>query len=201
MIASISGVLASKSPNLAVVDVHGVGYQVFVPLSTFYQLPELTKPVSLHIHTHVREDALQLFGFSKPEEKSVFLLLIGISGVGPKLALNILSGLPFDDLIQAFREGSVVKLSSIPGVGKKTAERLALEMKDRMRSVFPEGVPTAGSGHSPSEGAGSDDAVSALVNLGYKNVQAKEAVRKILSTNADMPIESLIKSALRILSK
>jgi holliday junction DNA helicase RuvA len=201
MIASVAGVLVSKSPNVAVVDVHGVGYQVYVPLSTFYQLPELGKPVSLHIYTHVREDALQLYGFLKPEEKTVFLLLLGISGIGPKLALNILSGLPIEELVTAIKDGNVGKLSSIPGVGKKTAERLALELKDRIGTVLYAAIPSM-EGTSPIQDVPvSDDAVSALVNLGYKTPQAKEVVRKVIGSDGNLPIESLIKAALKILSR
>jgi holliday junction DNA helicase RuvA len=201
MIASVAGVLVSKSPNMAVVDVHGVGYQVFIPLSTFYKLPELGKPATLHIYTHVREDALQLYGFLKLEEKTVFLLLLGISGVGPKLALNILSGLPIGELVKAIKDGNVTKLSSIPGVGKKTAERLALELKERIGAVLYDAVPTI-EGTSPLQDVPvSDDAVSALVNLGYKTPQAKEVVRKVISSDGNLPIESLIKAALNILSR
>ena len=201
MIASIAGVLVSKSPNVVIVDVQGVGYQVFIPLSTFYQLPELSQPVALHIYTHVREDALQLYGFLKPEEKTVFLLLLRISGVGPKLALNILSGLPFEELVKAIRTADVARLTSIPGVGKKTAERLALELKDRIGSVMAEAV-TSTEGVAPVQDVPiTDDAVSALINLGYKTPQATEAVRKVISSDGNLTIESLIKAALKIMSK
>ena len=201
MIASVTGVLISKSPNMAVVDVHGVGYQVFIPLSTFYKLSELSKPVTLYIYTHVREDALQLYGFLKQEEKTVFLLLLGISGVGPKLALNILSGLPIDELVKAIKDGNVTKLTSIPGVGKKTAERLALELKERIGAVLYEAVPSI-EGTSPVQDVPvSDDAVSALVNLGYKTPQAKEVVRNVIRSDGNLPIEPLIKAALKILSR
>ena len=202
MIASIAGVITSKSPNMAVVDVHGVGYQVFIPLSTFYHLPESSQSITLHIYTHVREDTLQLYGFLRLEEKMVFLLLIGISGVGPKLALNILSGMPLEDLVKAVKTGNVQKLYSIPGVGKKTAERLTLELKDRMLTILPDSVPSSEAGISNRDFPMEQDAVSALVNLGYKSADAKEAVMGVLSTNnGDLPIESLIKAALRILSR
>ena len=201
MIASLSGVLISKSPNVAVVDVHGVGYQVFIPLGTFYQLPELIKPITLHTHTHVREDALQLYGFLKREEKTAFLLLIGISGIGPKLALNILSGISLEELVQAVSEGNVSKLFSIPGVGKKTAERLVLELKDRMVFALPGLVSTAGHPLPVHDPPVTDDAVSALINLGYKSQQAREAVRKVMGSEPDLSIESVIKSSLRLLSE
>ncbi len=202
MIASISGVLVSKSPNLVVVDVHGVGYQIFIPLSTFYHLSEEGKPVRLQTYTHVREDALQLYGFLKAEEKSVFLLLLGVSGVGPKLALNILSGLPLEEFVKAVRADDAAKLALIPGVGKKTAERLALELKDKMRTVLHD-TAQVGAGDAPlSQSPTTEDVVSALVNLGYKTPQAREAIRKVLaSSDDDQPIEDLIKAALKVLSR
>ena len=198
MIASLVGVLIDKSPNVAVIDVHGVGYQVFIPLSTFYQLPELGKSIALKTYTHVREDILKLYGFLRTDEKTVFLLLLSISGIGPKLALNILSGLPFDDLIKAIEMGDVAKLASIPGVGKKTAERLTLELKDRIGAVLPQAITSI---ESAQESSTTQDAVSALVNLGYKTPQAKETVQKVIRSDGDLPVESLIKAALSILSR
>jgi Holliday junction DNA helicase RuvA len=200
MIASLTGTLVSKSPNAAVVDVHGVGYRVFVPLSTFYLLPEEKKSVTLLTHTHVREDALQLYGFLRNEEKAVFLALIGVSGVGPKLALNILSGLPLEDFVKAVRAGDVARLSLIPGVGKKTAERLALELKDKIATAMPSVGATPGMESTPSGDSTIDDAVSALVNLGYKSAEAREAVKRAAGGEA-VSIESLIKAALKTLSK
>ena len=201
MIASIAGVLISKSPNSIIVDVHGVGYQVFIPLSTFYRLPELSKPVTLHTYTHVREDALQLYGFFHQEEKAVFLLLLGISGIGPKLAVNILSGLPLAEFVAAVRQGDEAKLSSIPGVGPKTAARLALELKEKIQGVVPMEA-AVGDRAKAQDSKKMEDAVSALVNLGYKTPQAKEAVKKVLvASDGDLSVESLIKDALRILSR
>jgi Holliday junction DNA helicase RuvA len=201
MIASLSGVLVSKSPNAIVVDVHGVGYQIFIPLSTYYRLPELNEPVTLQTYTHVREEALQLYGFLTPEEKSVFLLLLGVAGIGPKLAVNILSGLPLPEFVAAVLQGNEAKLNSIPGVGQKTAARLALELKGKIGEVA--GVGAAAGEPARREDLGKmDDAVSALVNLGYKTPQAKEAVKKVLSgNNGDVSVELLIKNALRILSR
>ena len=201
MIASIAGVLISKSPNSIIVDVHGVGYQVFIPLSTFYRLPELSKPVTLHTYTHVREDALQLYGFFHQEEKAVFLLLLGISGIGPKLAVNILSGLPLAEFVAAVRQGDEAKLGSIPGVGPKTAARLALELKEKIQGVVPMEA-AVGDRAKAQDSKKMEDAVSALVNLGYKTPQAKEAVKKVLvASDGDLSVESLIKDALRILSR
>lgn len=201
MIASIAGVLILKSPNMIIVDVHGVGYQVFIPLSTFYRLPELSKPVTLHTYTHVREDTLQLYGFFSQEEKAVFLLLLGISGIGPKLAINILSGLPLAEFVAAVRQGDELKLSSIPGVGAKTAARLALELKEKIQGVVPMEA-WVGDRAKAQDSKKMEDAVSALVNLGYKTPQAKEAVQKVLmASDGDLPVESLIKDALRMLSR
>ena len=201
MIASLTGILISKAPNVAVVDVHGVGYRVFVPLSTFYLLPEEKKSVTLQTHTHVREDALHLYGFLRSEEKAVFLSLIGVSGVGPKLALAILSGLPLDEFVRAVRAGDVARLSLIPGVGKKTAERLALELKDKIAAAVPSSGLSGAKAAPGPDGPLADDAVSALVNLGYKSAEAREAVKRVAEGEADLPIESLIKAALKSLSK
>lgn len=201
MIASIAGVLISKSPNVIIVDVHGVGYQVFIPLSTFYRLPELSKPITLHTYTHVREDVLQLYGFFTREEKAVFLLLLGISGIGPKLAINILSGLPLQEFVAAVRQGDELKLSSIPGVGAKTAARLALELKEKIQGVAPIEV-LVGDRAKAQDSKKMEDAVSALVNLGYKTPQAKEAVKTVLmASDGDLSVESLIKDTLRMLSR
>src|SRR2546428_614672 len=141
MIAQISGRLVLKKPNLIVVDVHGVGFEINIPLSSFYPLPEEGSDVSLQTYTHVREDTLALFGFLTEREKLVFGQLIGISGIGPKLAITILSGLPLEDFIAAVKKGDIFKLTTIPGVGKKTAERVALEMKDKVTRLVAEGAP------------------------------------------------------------
>ncbi|MBI3812796.1 MAG: Holliday junction branch migration protein RuvA [Nitrospirae bacterium] len=205
MIASLTGILKQKTPHTIIVDVHGVGYEAVVPLTTFYQLPPQNETVHLWTHTHVREDALQLFGFSTVEEKNVFLLLLGVSGIGPKLAINILSGLPLSELIAAVRQGDIAKLSSIPGIGRKTASRLALELKEKMLAVT---VPSTAAGPMEEKDAERiEDAVSALVNLGYKAPLAKDAVKTVLqSRNGEsggegLPIESLIKETLKVLSR
>jgi Holliday junction DNA helicase RuvA len=205
MIASLTGILKQKTPHSVIVDIHGVGYEAIVPLTTFYRLPSQNETVHLWTHTHVREDALQLFGFSTVEEKKVFLLLLGISGIGPKLAINILSGLPLAELVAAVRQGNIAKLSSIPGIGRKTASRLALELKEKMLAVT---VASTASGPMEEKDAERiDDAVSALVNLGYKSPLAKDAVKAVLqSRNGEsggdgLPIEELIKETLKVLSK
>ena len=196
MIAHISGTLAQKIPTEAVVDVGGVGYQIFIPLNVFYRLPEIGAAVRLQIYTHVREDALQLFGFQDHEEKQLFLLLIGVSGIGPKLAVNILSGIAAEDLARALKEADQARLVAIPGVGRKLAERMIVELKDRFATLAPAGPESA----RPE--AGSQlllDAVSALVNLGYKRPDAEKVVREVLR-RGDRSLEGVIKETLRRIS-
>lgn len=196
MIAQITGRLAQKHPGEIVLDVGGIGYQVLIPLNVFYSLPEVGGPVSLQIYTHVREDALQLFGFHDFAEKQVFLLLTGVSGIGPKLALNILSGIPADELARALRDGDQARLLAIPGVGRKLAERMIVELKDKFATLTPLTVEPAQSG------VGSElmrDAVSALVNLGYKKPEAEKSVREVLRSG-DRSLEDLLKESLRRLS-
>jgi Holliday junction DNA helicase RuvA len=196
VIAQLNGQLAHKLPGEIVVDVGGVGYQVFIPLSVFYRLPEVGVPVTLQIHTHVREDALQLFGFHDHAEKQVFLMLTGVSGIGPKLALTILSGIPVDDLARALRESDQVRLVAIPGVGKKLAERMIVELKDKFAALGSFAI------ESPKPQAGSQlmqDAVSALVNLGYKKPEAEKQVREALSSGKQS-LEEVLKEALRCIS-
>lgn len=191
MIARLSGTLAHKSPEYLIVDVQGVGYQVSVSLNTFYQLPESGQPVQLQVHTHVREDALQLYGFLDRSEKDLFLLLVGVSGIGPKLALNILSGRPASELKDALQSGDLVRLTAIPGVGKKTAERLVLELRDKLRLLH--GVPA----EEPQPSGGFDvEAVSALINLGYRPADAERAVKAARAAGAS-DLESTIRDALR----
>jgi Holliday junction DNA helicase RuvA len=193
MIAKISGNLAHKAPGEVIVDVGGVGYHVFVSLGVFYRLPEVGRAVSLHIHTHVREDALQLFGFLEQGEKQLFLLLNGVAGIGPKLAINILSGIPSDELARALREGDQPRLVSIPGVGRKLAERLIVELREPLRSV-----PAAGDGKAAASQL-LRDAVSALVNLGYRQTEAEQAVRNVAQREG--PLEEILKEALRRLGQ
>jgi Holliday junction DNA helicase RuvA len=205
MIASLTGILKQKTLHSILVDVHGVGYEAVVPLTTFYRLPSQNETVHLWTYTHVREDALQLFGFSTVEEKNVFLLLLGISGIGPKLAINILSGLPLAELVAAVKKGDIAKLSSIPGVGQKTASRLALELKEKILTVAVDVISAGPVEEKDAQRV--EDAVSALVNLGYKSPLAKDAVKKVLnSLNGEsgregFPIEELIKETLKVLSR
>lgn len=193
MIAHISGTLAQKIPGEIVVDVNGVGYQISIPLNVFYGLPEIGGQVSLQVYTHVREDTLQLFGFQDGAEKQVFLLLTAVSGIGPKLAINILSGIAAEDLARALREGDQVRLIGIPGVGKKLAERMIVELKDKFMAL-----PSAGASSRPTEHDSHlmQDAVSALVNLGYRRGEAENNVRAVLK-EGEAALEYVLKEALR----
>ncbi len=202
MIAHLSGRLESKSPEEAVVDVAGVGFQVLVSLHSFYRLPEPGQPVRLLIYTHVREDVLQLFGFGDDGERRLFLLLLGVAGVGPKLALNILSGLPAHELVEALDAGDVARLVSIPGVGKKTAERLVLELREKMSSLKARtGVQLANGelGQAVRATGIEAEAVSALVNLGYRRPDAERAV-KAAHAAGDADLERVIRDALKRMS-
>jgi len=194
MIAKIRGTLASKIPGEVVVDVGGVGYQIFIPLSVFYRLPEVGGAVSLHIHTHLREDALQLFGFLEHDERRIFLLLNSVAGIGPKLAINILSGIPADDLARALREGDEPRLVSIPGVGKKLAERMIVELRDRFLAQSTSELGRADGSQLMR------DAISALVNLGYRRAEAEKSVREV-AQRGEGTLAELLKEALRRLGQ
>lgn len=193
MIAKLRGILDHKAPGEVVVDVGGVGYQIFTALSVFYRLPELGQPVTLLVYTHVREDALQLFGFFDLVEKQTFVLLTGVSGIGPRLALNILSGMVAGELLDALREGDVARLVSIPGVGKRLADRMIVELRDRIE-MLPETAPEMATAPGIR-----GDALSALVNLGYRRSDAERAVRRVLSDGAS-ELETVLREALRLLS-
>lgn len=198
MIAHLKGELTDKSPASIVVDVHGVGYQLFVSLSTYCELPDPGSQVSLRVHTHVREDELKLFGFSTEVEQKIFEKLITISKVGPKLALTILSGMSPQDLLDAIAENNVSQLNSIPGVGQKTAERLILEMKDKLKDLGLEASAQLSS--TPKNGL-YNDALSALINLGYKKPAAEKALNNVTGrSEGEQSLEFLIKECLKILS-
>ena len=200
MISHLSGTLFEKSTQSIVIEVGGVGYEVFVPLSTFYALPEKQAPVSLHIHTHVREDALVLFGFSTRLEKSLFLMLVSVSGIGPKLSANILSGMGAEELLRAIASGDADRLQAIPGIGKKTAERIALELKDRAAKFSGDSeIPPMQTPGTEAERR-MEDALSALLNLGYSIKMAKAAIEKAKILVKDETLEGLIKESLKILS-
>ena len=198
MIAFLRGRVLDKFPNRIILDVSGVGYEVHVPLSTYYEIGEAGSDVSLRVHTHVREDTLQLFGFLTPLEQLLFQRLIAISGIGPKLAVAVLSGIDSRELVVAVQRADVARLTRIPGVGKKTAERMVLELKDRLKDVAP--APEA-EGAQPSTGDRlRTDLISALENLGYHRPLAEKAV-DAGHTSDDATFEDALRSALRELMR
>lgn len=198
MIALLTGKIAYKSPDHIILDVNGVGYRVMIPFSTYYELPE-EGVISLHIHTSVREDAIHLYGFRTRLEKSFFQLLISVSGVGPKLARDILSNIQPAPLAQALSQSDIQKLSTIPGIGKKTAERLIVELKDKVGKLDISALPTTEARGIPTEDV-LDDVTSALMNLGYKEPQVKKALGG-LDSSGGAGVEELLKQALKILMK
>jgi len=199
MIAHIRGRLTYKSPEYIVVDVAGVGYRIFIPLSTYYRLPAQGEVVELQTYTHVREEALQLYGFLTTEEKDLFEQLLRVSKVGPRLARNIISGLPITELRQAIIEKDILAISSIPGVGRKMAERLVMELRDRLMQAAKAKEPAPALGIPAAQTL--NDAVSALVNLGYKQEVARRVVKKSWQElGEDESLEELIKYSLRNLA-
>lgn len=195
MIARLSGTLAEKQVQRLIVDVQGVGYDVLVPLSTFYSLGEPGSPVTLRIYTHVREDALQLYGFLTPLEQELFERLITVSGIGPKVALAVLSGIEPADLVRAIRQGDIARLTSIPGIGRKTAERLVVELKDRLRAADDDG------GAQGAAGGLRDDLLSALVNLGYQRTTVEKTVDTVLGRSGGADFQGALREILRELSR
>ena len=199
MIAFLRGRIIDKHPNRLIVDVHGVGYEVHVPLSTYYDVGEEGAEVSLRVHTHVREDALQLYGFLSLLEKEVFERLIGISGIGPKLAVAVLSGIGPAELVGAIERSDIARLTAIPGVGRKTAERIVLELRDRLHHLVV--VSAAGVAEAAPADRLRDDLVSALLNLGYHRPLAEKAVDSTLTSSDDLTFEHALKRALRELMR
>lgn len=202
MIAHLEGILREKEPTRAIVSVAGVGYEVLVSLSTFSALPDEGKSVSLRVHTHVREDAIQLFGFHTDLERALFEQLIRVNGVGPKLAQALLSGLAPHDLAAALARGDAASLCAVPGVGAKTAQRLVLDLRERVAAL----QAAAGPAPEPTPAAGGDDerveaVVSALVNLGTVRPRAERAARDALGVAPDAPLEQLVRAALRRLAR
>jgi Holliday junction DNA helicase RuvA len=193
MIGRLTGRLASKAPDQILLDVAGVGYLVHIPLSTFYELPEVEKPASLWIHTHVREDALSLFGFLTERERSLFLLLLGVAGIGPKVALTVLSGIPPSELVAALRKQDVRRLVAVPGVGKKTAERMVLELSEKVAAFAEEAPPE-------TTAVAAEDVISALVNLGYRRSDAERSVDAIARAGAPEEFGDYLKLALKKLT-
>jgi Holliday junction DNA helicase RuvA len=194
MIAHLRGILIAKHPSQAVVEAGGVGYDVAISIPTFSDLPDAGSEVALHIHTHVREDAIALFGFRRIEEKRLFEKLLSVSGIGPKLAITILSGMPVADMIGAIRGGDVARLTRIPGIGKKTAERMVLELREKVEE-FGAAAP------AKTASAMQDDVLSALVNLGYQRPAAERAVSAASRNGAADEFDTLFREALAVLSK
>jgi holliday junction DNA helicase RuvA len=200
MIAFLRGRVLDKQPNRVIVDVQGVGYDVVVPLSTFYEIGDEGAEVSLRVHTHVREDALQLYGFLTELERQLFERLISISGIGPKLAIAVLSGMEARELLGAVQRGDVARLTGIPGVGKKTSERIVLELKDRLTHLSASLVEQQVA-ETPAGNRLHDDLVSALLNLGYHRPHAEKSVDKALASGSDLTFEQALKAALRELMR
>lgn len=200
MIAHLRGVLLEKHPNQAIVDVQGVGYELTIPVSTFTSLPDAGGDVKFRVHTHVREDAISLFGFSTRDEKILFEKLISVSGIGPKVAITALSGLPAAELIAAIRTGDLAQLVRIPGIGKKTAERIVLELREKLDLLAGAAAATAGA-PKPKPGFTTDeeDVISALMNIGSNRQSAEGAVMKAKSETSATDFESLFRTALKLL--
>jgi Holliday junction DNA helicase RuvA len=194
MIGRLTGRLAEKDPDQVILDVGGVGYLVHIPLSTFYELPEPEGPVSLWIHTHVREDTLALYGFLTEREQALFLMLLGVAGIGPRVALTVLSGMPPGELVEALRKQDVRRLMSVPGVGKKTAERMALELAEKVQKFGREPIPQA-----PATVA-AEDVISALVNLGYRRGEAERAVDAASRGDTETDFANYLKASLKRLT-
>lgn len=195
MIGYLKGILIDKKPNSVVLDVNGVGYAVHIPVSTFYDLPEEGSGLSLFIYTHVREDILALYGFRTTREKAVFEKLIGVSGIGPKMAVAFLSGMTVEELIPAIQRQDVLKLSTIPGVGRKTAERVALELREQLPALLSE------TAQAPAEKSMQEDLISALVNLGYHRTQAERSAKGVLDkAKPDDAFETLLKNSLQLIT-
>jgi len=193
MIAHLRGKLIARHPNQVIVDAMGVGYDVTISVPTFSELPPAGGEVSLHIHTHVREDQIALYGFLRPEEKNLFEKLIGVSGIGPKLAITILSGMPADEMTAAIRGNDVARLTKIPGIGRKTAERMVLELRDKLPPVGTDQVHVI-----PSLSAIQEDVLSALMNLGYQRAGAEKA---LLSIEKNGSFDTMFRAALAVMSK
>jgi Holliday junction DNA helicase RuvA len=207
MIAHLSGTLLSKQATSAIIDVGGVGYDVAIPLSTFYELGEVGEPVQLRVYTHVREDVIQLFGFKTSRERELFLQLISVNGVGPGLAIKLLSGMNADEMIASIRTNNLVRLVAIPGVGRKTAERLVVDLRDKIAALSSTALEeefaakTAASGAPTSTESMRDDAMSALSNLGYQRAAAEKAVKNAIDEGGDLSVEVILRRSLRSLAK
>jgi len=200
MIAFLSGKLISKQANTVIVDVGGVGYEVMIPLSTFYEMGEIGADVQLRIYTSVREDAIQLFGFRTTRERELYLKLISVQGIGPKSGIAMLSGMSGDEIISAIRTDDLARLVSIPGIGRKTAERLVIELRDKVGELSDGSAPRTSASQVPADTV-FDDALSALVNLGYQKNAAEKALQQAVKDGAEMSVQKLLRAALQTLAK
>jgi Holliday junction DNA helicase RuvA len=205
MIAHLSGTLLSKHATSVIVDVAGVGYEVNIPLSTFYDLADAGSQVELRIYTYVREDTLQLYGFKTVRERELFLRLISVSGIGPKLAITLLSGMSADEIVSSIRTNNLARLTLIPGIGRKTAERLVIDLRDKVDALSaPEAEGEAAGGMMvpvSSEDSVRADALSALLNLGYQRSAAEKAVTSAVDEGGELTVESILRSSLRKLAR
>jgi len=205
MIAHLSGTLLAKHATSVIVDVGGVGYEVTIPVTTFYDLGETNAPVRLQIYTHVREEALQLFGFRTLRERELFTLLISVSGIGPKSAVAMLSGMSADEIVTAIRQSNYARITSIPGVGRKTAERLVIELRDKMAALsspaLEEQIAAGGPTAAQSEDALREDTLAALLQLGFPKPAAEKAITGAMQEGGDLSVETLLRRSLRQLSK
>ena len=206
MIAHLSGTLLSKHTNTVILDVGGVGYEVTIPLSTFYDMEDPGANIQLRIYTHVREDVLQLYGFKTARERELFLRLISVSGIGPKLAITMIGIMSADEIIPAIRTNNLARLTSIPGVGKKTAERLVIELRDKIAALSSpaleeEFAAKEGAGAPASEDAVRDDAISALVGLGYQKAAAEKAITAAIQEGGEISVEIILRRSLRTLAR
>jgi len=206
MIAFLSGTVLSKQATTAIIEVGGVGYEVAIPLSTFYELGDVGTAAQLRIYTHVREDTLQLFGFKTTRERELFLHLISVNGVGPGLAIKLLSGMSADELVASIRTNNLARLVSVPGVGRKTAERLVVDLRDKIAALSTpameqEFAAKGAPGARTPETAVRDDAISALANLGYQKSAAEKAVKTAMDEGGDLSVELILRRSLRSLAK
>jgi Holliday junction DNA helicase RuvA len=207
MIAHLSGTLLSKQATSVIVDVGGVGYEVAIPLSTFYDLGEIGEPVQLRVYTHVREDALQLYGFKTARERELFLQLISVNGVGPGLAIKLLSGMNAEEMIASIRTNNLVRLVAIPGVGRKTAERLVVDLRDKIAALSSPALEEEFAAKAAVDGAPTtteamrNDAMSALANLGYQKAAVEKAVKNAIDEGGELSVEVILRRSLRSLAK
>ena len=205
MIAHLSGTLLSKQATTVIVDVSGVGYEVNIPLSTFYDLEDLGSTVQLRIYTHVREDAIQLYGFKTARERELFLKVISVTGIGPKLGITLLSGMSADEMIASIRTNNLARLTLIPGVGRKTAERLILELREKVADLssaqLEEELGAKPGAGEPTEDTVRADALSALLNLGYQRSGAEKAIDAALGEGGEVNVESILRRSLKKLAR